>query len=172
MRDETLLLSQRVLDACRLRKFKIVTAESCTGGLIAGALTEPAGASDVFERGFVTYSNEAKQELLGVPADILAAHGAVSEATVEAMALGALARSQAQIALSVSGVAGPSGGAAAKPVGTVFFALAKQDRPILVAEKHFAPPEGPAFSREKVRKLAVLFGLQMLLEAAAPALMA
>jgi nicotinamide-nucleotide amidase len=172
MRDETNLLARRVLDACLARKLKIATAESCTGGLIAGALTENAGASEVFERGFVTYSNEAKQELLGVKPELIAAHGAVSDETVEAMALGALERSRAQIALAISGVAGPTGGTASKPVGTVYFALAQADRPVRLVQKRFSSPEGPAFTREEIRKLSVIFGLQMLLEAAAPQLRA
>lgn len=99
----------------------LATAESCTGGLIASACTELAGSSAWFERGFVTYSNEAKTELLGVDAALIAAHGAVSEAVVHAMTVGALARSRAQVALAVTGVAGPTGGSADKPVGTVWF---------------------------------------------------
>jgi nicotinamide-nucleotide amidase len=103
------------------RKCKLVTAESCTGGLIAGACTELAGSSRWFERGFVTYSNEAKQTSLGVPAELLISHGAVSEEVVRAMAQGAVAHSLAQISVAVTGVAGPTGGSKAKPVGTVWF---------------------------------------------------
>ncbi len=102
----------------------MATAESCTGGLIAGACTDLSGSSDWFERGFVTYSNAAKTELLGVPADIIAVHGAVSEPVARAMAAGALVRSQAQLAVAVTGVAGPTGGSAGKPVGTVWFGWA------------------------------------------------
>ena len=105
-------------------QWHLATAESCTGGLIAAACTDLAGSSQWFERGFVTYSNAAKTELLGVPTALIAQHGAVSEPVARAMALGALAHSAAQVALSVTGVAGPSGGSAAKPVGTVWFGFA------------------------------------------------
>jgi nicotinamide-nucleotide amidase len=113
-----------VLASLRARGWKLATAESCTGGLIAASLTAVAGSSDVVERGFVTYSNEAKTELLGVPAALIAEHGAVSAAVAAAMAEGALARSHAQIAISVTGVAGPGGGTPAKPVGLVWFGRA------------------------------------------------
>jgi nicotinamide-nucleotide amidase len=172
MRDEILVTARRVLDACLARKLKIATAESCTGGLIAAALTEIPGASDVFERGFVTYSNEAKQDMLGVPADLIAAHGAVSPQAAEAMALGALEHSRAQVALSVTGIAGPDGGSAQKPVGLVHFGLARVDRPTLLAEKHFVGPHGKVLAREEIRRQAALTGLRMLLEAAAPQLYA
>jgi nicotinamide-nucleotide amidase len=108
----------------RARGWMLATAESCTGGLIAGACTEISGSSDWFDRGFVTYSNAAKTEMLGVPATLIQAHGAVSEAVACAMAAGALARSQAQCAVAVTGVAGPTGGSADKPVGTVWLAWA------------------------------------------------
>jgi nicotinamide-nucleotide amidase len=177
MRDEILTLSRRVLDACAARKLKIAVAESCTGGLIAAALTEIAGASNVFERGFVTYSNEAKQDLLGAPAELIAAHGAVSAEVAEAMALGALAHSRAQLALSVTGVAGPGGGSAEKPVGLVYFGLARSERPTLIQRKHFtgepaASAPGKELSRAEIRRQAVLTGLRMLLEAATPQLQA
>lgn len=110
------MLAQRL----RASRQLLVTAESCTGGLIAGACTDLAGSSDWFERGFVTYSNAAKTELLGVPAELIARHGAVSEPVVRAMAEGALAHSHAQVAVAVTGVAGPGGGSADKPVGTVW----------------------------------------------------
>lgn len=106
------------------RRWLMCTAESCTGGLIAAACTDLAGSSDWFERGIVSYSNAAKCELLGVPADTIAAHGAVSSAVAEAMARGALSHSHAQVALAVTGVAGPSGGSVDKPVGTVWFGWA------------------------------------------------
>jgi len=106
------------------RGWMLATAESCTGGLIAAGCTGLAGSSGWFERGFVTYSNEAKQEMLGVDAALIDAHGAVSEAVARAMAVGALAHSRAQVAVSVTGVAGPGGGSAAKPVGTVWFGFA------------------------------------------------
>jgi nicotinamide-nucleotide amidase len=114
-----------LLDACRARGWMLATAESCTGGLIAATLTAIAGSSDVVERGFVTYSNEAKMELLGVPAGLIGEHGAVSEPVARAMAEGALARSRTDIAVAVTGVAGPGGGSADKPVGLVWFGLAQ-----------------------------------------------
>jgi nicotinamide-nucleotide amidase len=116
--------AEATLAALRARGWMVVTAESCTGGLIAGALTEVAGSSDVVDRGFVTYSNAAKTEMLGVPAEMIAKFGAVSEEVARAMAEGALARSRAQIAISVTGIAGPGGGSADKPVGLVWFGLA------------------------------------------------
>ena len=106
------------------RHWQMATAESCTGGMIAAACTDLAGSSSWFERGFVTYSNAAKRDSLGVPQDLIAQHGAVSEAVARAMAQGALAHSQAQVAVAVTGVAGPTGGSAAKPVGTVWFGFA------------------------------------------------
>ena len=112
-------------EALRARGWKIATAESCTGGLIAAACTAVAGSSDWFERGFVTYSNEAKAELLGVPAALIATFGAVSAEVAGAMAEGALAHSHAQLAVAVTGIAGPGGGSATKPVGTVWVALAQ-----------------------------------------------
>jgi len=172
MRDEIVILAQRVHDACLARKLKIALAESCTGGLIAAALTEIPGSSAVFERGFVTYSNEAKEELLGVPAALIATHGAVSSETAEAMALGALNASRAQLALSVTGIAGPDGGTAQKPVGLVHFGLARAERPTLTAEKHFAGSHGKALARAEIRRQSVLTGLRLLLEAAAPQLQA
>jgi len=123
---ETLALAQSVLDACRTRGWHLATAESCTGGLVAGALTAIAGSSDVLERGFVTYSNEAKSELLGVPPEIIAAHGAVSAETAAAMAEGAVARAPVDLAISVTGVAGPGGGSAAKPIGLIICGLARR----------------------------------------------
>ncbi len=114
-----------------IRKFagkglKIATAESCTGGLIAASLTDIPGSSDVFERGFVTYSNESKTELLGVPASLIAEHGAVSEQVARAMSAGALAHSPADVAIAVTGIAGPGGGTAEKPVGLVYVAAAQR----------------------------------------------
>lgn len=114
-------------DGLRARGAMIATAESCTGGLIAGACTDLAGSSDWFERGVVSYSNAAKTELLGVPAALIETHGAVSEPVARAMAAGALGRSQAQLSVAVTGVAGPGGGSVAKPVGTVWLAWAWRD---------------------------------------------
>jgi nicotinamide-nucleotide amidase len=124
---DILLRAPLVLEKLRARGWKLATAESCTGGLIAAALTSVAGSSDVVERGFVTYSNEAKAEMLGVPMAMIAAHGAVSEEVAAAMARGALARAHVQIAVSVTGVAGPGGGTVAKPVGLVWFGRAGPD---------------------------------------------
>src|SRR5579884_878093 len=120
--------AEMLLAGARARGLKIATAESCTGGLVAGLLTEIAGSSDVFERGFVTYSNQAKQELLGVRGELLATHGAVSAEVARAMAQGALSHSKADIAVAVTGIAGPGGGTADKPVGLVHFAAARGDR--------------------------------------------
>jgi nicotinamide-nucleotide amidase len=122
--DETLEQAAALLELCRQRGIMLATAESCTGGLIAAALTAIAGSSDVVDRGFVTYSNEAKHDLVGVPMALIETHGAVSEEVAAAMAAGALARSRAGIAVAVTGVAGPGGGSAAKPVGLVWFGLA------------------------------------------------
>jgi len=118
-----------LLELCRRGRIRLATAESCTGGLIIGCLTEIAGSSDVVDRGFVTYSNEAKSELVGVPAMLIALHGAVSEPVARAMAEGALARSMADITVAVTGIAGPGGGSAEKPVGLVHFACAGRGRP-------------------------------------------
>ncbi len=123
--DATLLEAEALLEACRSRGIMLATAESCTGGLIAAALTAIAGSSDVVDRGFVTYSNEAKHQMIGVPMPLIETHGAVSEQVAAAMADGALARSRAAIAIAVTGVAGPSGGSAHKPVGLVWFGLAR-----------------------------------------------
>lgn len=123
--------AEAVLARCRARGLKLATAESCTGGLIIGALTEIAGSSDVVDRGFITYSNAAKTEMIGVPAALIASHGAVSEPVARAMAEGALARSNADIAVAVTGVAGPGGGTATKPVGLVHFACAHRGAPTL-----------------------------------------
>lgn len=122
--DGTLEAAKAVLEAARGRGWMIATAESCTGGLIAACLTEVKGSSDVVDRGFVTYSNAAKTELLGVPERVLAEHGAVSEPVARAMAAGALDRMPAGLTVAVTGIAGPSGGTEEKPVGLVHFATA------------------------------------------------
>ncbi|MET0545475.1 MAG: CinA family protein [Caulobacterales bacterium] len=134
--DEMLALATEFLQDMRTAQKRIATAESCTGGLIAGLLTEIAGSSDVVERGFVTYSNEAKLELLNVPPAMLAQFGAVSEQVALAMAAGALLASQANIAVAVTGIAGPGGGSAEKPVGLVHLAAATAARTLHV-EKRF-----------------------------------
>src|SRR5574337_486632 len=117
--DDILERAKRVIAACKAHNLSLATAESCTGGLIAGAITEITGASNVFERGFVTYANEAKVELLDVPEEVLSGHGAVSEPVARAMAEGAIANSAATIGIAVTGIAGPGGGSAEKPVGLV-----------------------------------------------------
>ena len=124
-------LAMLVLDDAERAQLKIATAESCTGGLVAALLTEIPGSSTVVERGFVTYSNKAKEEMLGVPGDVLADFGAVSEPVARMMAEGALANSRANIAVSITGVAGPGGGTRMKPVGTVHLACARENRAVL-----------------------------------------
>lgn len=158
---ETRALAVRVLEACRARKWTIATAESCTGGLVASALTEIAGSSDVVDRGFVTYSNAAKMEMLGVPEATLAAHGAVSRRTAEAMAKGALERAGVDLTVSITGVAGPGGGSAEKPVGLVHFATAARDK-LVHREKRYGD-----IGRSEVRRRSVIEALDMLLELAA-----
>jgi len=152
----------RVLDACRARRLKVASAESCTGGLVAGALTEIPGSSDVFDWGFVTYSNAAKQGMLGVAAVILERHGAVSRETAEAMADGALAVSKADLAVAVTGIAGPGGGSPQKPVGLVHFAAAARDGTRLNREKRYGD-----IGRSRVRKEAVAEALAILEQLAA-----
>ena len=150
-----------VLEACCAEGLKVVTAESCTGGMVAAALTDIAGSSDVFERGFVTYSNEAKQELLGVSGQTLLVHGAVSEETAREMASGALENSRADLAVSVTGIAGPGGGTSEKPVGLVWFGVARRGGNV-VARKQLFPDEG----RAAIRQAATLYALELLQEAA------
>ncbi|HEY6521661.1 MAG TPA: CinA family protein [Roseiarcus sp.] len=133
------------------------TAESCTGGLVAGLLTEIPGSSDMLERGFVVYSNAAKQELLGVSAETLVSHGAVSAETAVAMAEGALRASRAEVAVSVTGIAGPDGGTAAKPVGLVHFACARRGKPTVAREQRFG-----AIGRNEVRLASVRVALELL----------
>jgi nicotinamide-nucleotide amidase len=148
--------AERVLHACRKRKLKVVTAESCTGGLVVATLTAIAGSSDVVERAFITYANEAKREMLGVPWDALLGHGAVSDPVARAMAAGALARSGADLAVSVTGVAGPGGGTAEKPVGLVHFAAVRTGHEP-ITERHVFPGD-----RDSIRRVSVLTALTML----------
>jgi nicotinamide-nucleotide amidase len=150
-----------LLDLCRQKHLHIATAESCTGGLVAAALTEIAGSSDVVDRGFVTYSNEAKQAMLGVPAATLEQFGAVSRETAEAMAKGALAHSLAELAVSVTGIAGPGGGSAEKPVGLVHFGAASKAGRLILREKRFGD-----IGRTQVRHASVIEALAMLRELA------
>jgi nicotinamide-nucleotide amidase len=143
MLPETLLArAPSVLAALRARGWTLATAESCTGGLIAAALTSVAGSSDVVERGFVTYSNTAKTEMLGVPAELIARHGAVSQEVAAAMVEGALAHAPVDIAVSVTGIAGPGGGSADKPVGLVWFGCAVRGAPARTAQRVFAGDRG------------------------------
>ena len=163
MSDERMeAAATRVLDLCRRRGLKVTTAESCTGGLVAAALTAIPGSSDVVDSGFVTYSNDAKQLMLGVPAAILGAHGAVSREAAEAMARGALARSGADLAVAVTGIAGPSGGSADKPFGLVHFAAAQGGR-LIHREERFGD-----VGRAQVRRLSALVALDLLGNLAEP----
>ncbi|MEA2872878.1 MAG: nicotinamide-nucleotide amidase [Hyphomicrobiales bacterium] len=159
---ETRALAVRVLDACRARGWKVATAESCTGGLVAGALTEIAGSSDVVDRGFVTYSNAAKMAMLGVPEATLNMFGAVSRQTAEAMAQGALERAGVHLAVAITGVAGPGGGSVAKPVGLVHLDAVVRDSPARIERKMLYGDIG----RSEVRRLSVIEALNMLLELA------
>lgn len=143
--------------ALRDKGWKMATAESCTGGLVAGAVTDIAGSSDVFDRGFVTYSNSAKSDMLGVPSELIALHGAVSAEVAFAMAEGALRHSAAQVAVAITGVAGPGGGSDEKPVGLVHFACATKDK-IEHIEIRFGD-----LGRAVVRQAAVRQALQMVL---------
>ena len=158
---EVIALASRVLDANRSAGRMVAVAESCTGGLVAAALTEIAGCSDVFERGFVTYSNEAKMESIGVNQDILVTFGAVSIAVAWAMAQGALKHSHADIAVAITGIAGPGGGSERKPVGTVVFARALRggDPDAVTADvRHFGD-----LGRTEIRRQATLVALELLM---------
>jgi nicotinamide-nucleotide amidase len=147
-------LARRVLTACEERGILLATAESCTGGMVAAALTDIAGSSTVVDRGFVTYSNEAKMEMLGVRPETLEAHGAVSRETALEMAAGALAHSRAGIVVSVTGVAGPGGGSVEKPVGLVWFGCAVEGQPA-IAERRLFEDKGRGFVREESVKTAL-----------------
>ncbi len=152
-----LALAETVLSEARQRSLRITTAESCTGGLICGLLTEIAGSSDVIERGFVTYSNEAKSDLLGIPSSLIQENGAVSEVVARAMAEGAIRHSMAQLAVAVTGIAGPSGGTPEKPVGLVHIAAARKGMPNLHEEHRFG-----AIGRTEVRLKTVEAALNLL----------
>ena len=153
---ETLVLAQSVVDGCRAHGWRLATAESCTAGLVAAALTAIASSSDVVERGFVTYSNDAKSELLGVPPEMIAAHGAVSAETAAAMAHGAVARAPVDLAISVTGVAGPGGATPAKPLGLVLFGLARRGGETRT-ESHVFPGD-----RAAIRQAALEAALRLL----------
>lgn len=154
-------LAVAVLDACRTRNWCLATAESCTGGMVAAALTAVPGSSEAFERGYVTYSNRAKSELLGVSAGLIDARGAVSEAVCRDMAKGAVDRSQAQVALAITGIAGPTGGTPAKPVGLVYVAASDGTRTI--AKELRVRDAEPTADRARVRQLAAEASLTLLL---------
>ena len=149
-----------VLLACRARNLKLATAESCTGGMVAAALTDIAGSSDVVERGFVSYSNASKMEMLGVSAQMILAHGAVSPEVAEAMVLGALAHAPVDLAVSITGIAGPDGATTTKPVGLVYFGIARRHG-VCNTERHVF-----AGDRAAVRHAAALRALELLAGAA------
>ena len=157
MDEEIYARAVAVLDAFRARGWTLATAESCTGGLVAGALTEVPGSSDVVDRGFVTYSNAAKSDMLGVAPSTLERHGAVSEATARAMAQGAIEHSRGDWAVAITGIAGPSGGSAEKPVGMVCFAWAGRERGCEAQTRYFPGERG------EVRAAAVRHALLGLL---------
>jgi nicotinamide-nucleotide amidase len=159
--SDTRALSRSLLDLCRMRKLTIATAESCTGGLVAAALTDIPGSSDVIDRGFVTYSNEAKRVMLGVNATTLATFGAVSKETATAMAIGALEKAGVDLAVSITGIAGPGGATPGKPVGLVHFAVAARDGRIVHRECRFG-----AIGRSSVRARSVVEALRMLMDLA------
>lgn len=146
-----------ISDDARQKRLRICTAESCTGGLLAGLFTELAGSSSVFERGFVTYSNHAKQDTLGVPGDMLADFGAVSEVVARAMAEGALAASRSNISVAITGIAGPGGGTPMKPVGTVHIACARENKAILHEMHSFGD-----IGRSQVRQETLVAALNMI----------
>ncbi len=151
-------LSRKVSEVLRRKNLKLATAESCTGGMVAAAITALSGASDVFERGFITYSNESKTELLQVPAKLISTHGAVSAEVAQAMAEGALKNSRADIAISITGIAGPDGGSAEKPVGMVHIGYALKNGKAGSVHNLF---EG---TREEIRKQSVSAALKIILE--------
>jgi nicotinamide-nucleotide amidase len=160
--DEVQVAAARVFEALRAKKLKLVTAESCTGGLVAAAITEIPGSSEVLERGFVTYSNAAKQSELGVRPETIRTRGAVSAETVAAMALGALERSPADLSVAVTGIAGPTGGSAEKPVGLVHFAAARRGGKPRLREVRFGD-----IGRSEVRRRSVLVALGLIGDLAA-----
>jgi nicotinamide-nucleotide amidase len=154
--DATLHDAESLLAACRSKGIMLATAESCTGGLIVAALTAIAGSSDVVDRGFVTYSNASKNEMIGVPVALIETHGAVSDEVARAMAEGTLARSRAAIVVSVTGVAGPGGGSPDKPVGLVCFGLACTGKPV-ISERHVFPGD-----RTAIRAATVAHAFKMI----------
>lgn len=159
--DDIVEAAKRLLDICKRKKLTIATAESCTAGLVAGTLSEVPGVSAMLDRGFITYSNQAKQDMLDVPKVTLDKYGAVSRETAEAMVKGALAHSKVDLAVSVTGIAGPDGGSADKPVGLVHFAAASRSGQLAREERRFG-----AIGRTEVRKRSVLQAFVMLHELA------
>jgi nicotinamide-nucleotide amidase len=154
---EIIARAASILQRARAQNLKIATAESCTGGLVAALFTEIPGSSATFERGFVVYSNAAKHDMLGVPAELIETHGAVSAQTACAMAEGALAHSQADIAIAITGVAGPGGGSAEKPVGLVHFASARAGAPTMPVEMRYGD-----MGRANVRRAALESALDLI----------
>jgi nicotinamide-nucleotide amidase len=155
--EDVLALAVDLLSACRERGELIATAESCTGGLLAATMTAIPGCSDCFERGFVTYSNVSKSEMLGVPYWLIERHGAVSEDVARAMAGGALTHSRASLAVAITGIAGPDGGTPEKPVGLVYFAAGRRDGPVASEGVEFGNP-----GRTEIQRLGVAHALKML----------
>jgi nicotinamide-nucleotide amidase len=155
--DDIVEAAKRLLDICKRKNLTVATAESCTAGLVAGTLTEIPGVSSILDRGFITYSNQAKQDMIGVSAATLAAHGAVSRQTAEEMARGALVHAPVDLAVSVTGIAGPDGGSVEKPVGLVHFGAASRSGQFVHAEKRFGN-----IGRAEVRKQSVLQAFRML----------
>jgi nicotinamide-nucleotide amidase len=158
--DDLIQSAENLVILCRTRRLMLTSAESCTGGLVGGLITAIAGSSDIYDRGFITYSNEAKRDCLGVPDAMLAQFGAVSAEVAHAMAEGALAHSRAKIAVSVTGIAGPGGGSAEKPVGLVHFACGRAGA-ITTRVERFGDR-----GRAEIRRLSVVVATELLLQAA------
>jgi nicotinamide-nucleotide amidase len=152
-------LARLLVDECRERRLRLVTAESCTGGLVSAAITSVPGASEVFERGLIVYSNRAKQELLGVPGDLIADYGAVSEPVARMMAEGALEQSNAHVSVAITGVAGPGGGTELKPVGLVHFATARTNQSVMHRVERFGD-----LGRTEIQMSAAQLALELLRE--------
>ncbi|HEX3442836.1 MAG TPA: CinA family protein [Pseudolabrys sp.] len=160
MTDQEIIdASVRLLDLCKAKKLTVATAESCTGGLVAGALSEISGSSSVLDRGFVTYSNEAKQQMLGVTPSTIDVYGAVSKECAEEMARGALARAQVDLAVSITGIAGPTGATPGKPIGLVYFCAASRSGRVIARDRKFGD-----IGRSNVRRASVIQALAMLQE--------
>jgi nicotinamide-nucleotide amidase len=163
MRDSDMVeRARRLVDLCKAKKLLVATAESCTGGLLAATITEVAGSSAVFDRGFVTYSNEAKQQMLGVKPMTIKTWGAVSRQSAEEMATGALANAQADLAVSITGIAGPTGAVPGKPIGLVFFGAVSRSSRVVVEDRKYGD-----IGRVEVRRRSVLQALDMLIDLAA-----